>query len=95
MQYTIKTTITKVQRSMLIASGLLMCGLLTSCPSGSNVQIRPELEENLPTDATSSEPADSTLGETTSCIAPPPLSARSAIQAGDQAFQYRNQLKTC
>ena len=74
---------------MLIASGLLICGLLTSCPSGSNVQIRPELEENLPTDATSSEPADSTLGETTSCIAPPPLSARSAIQAGDQAFQYR------
>ena len=63
MQYTIKTNITKVQRSMLIASGLLMCGLLTSCPSGSNVQIRPELEENLPTDATSPEPVDSSLVE--------------------------------
>ena len=88
MKYTIKTTITKVQRSMLIASGLLMCGLLTSCPSGSNVQIRPELEENLPTDATSSEPADSSLGETTSCIEQSPLSAPSAIQAVDQAVQY-------
>ena len=88
MKYTIKNNITKVQRSMFIACGLLMCGLLTSCPSGSNVQIPPQLEENLPADATSSEPADSSLGETTSCIAPPPLSAPSSIQAADQAFQY-------
>ena len=88
MQYTIKNSITKVQRSMFIACGLLMCGLLTSCPSGSNVQIRPELAENLPTDATSSEPADSSLGETTSCIEQPQLSVRSAIQAADQSFQY-------
>ncbi len=88
MKYTIKNNITKVQRSMFIACGLVMCGLLTSCPSGSNVQIPPELEENLPTDATSSEPADSSLGETTSCIEPPSLSARSAIQAADQSFQY-------